>query len=57
MKHFYFVACDTQLPNGGTLLDDRRSRRIERVGILRRVLKRVRRNIPQAFYVQVTRYR
>ena len=57
MKRFYFVACDTVLPNGGTLLDDRLSRQIERISILRRVLKRVRRTIPQAFAVSVKRYR
>lgn len=56
-KHFFFVARDTHMTNGGTLLDDRLSRQIERVGILRRVLKRVRRTIPQAFAINVRRYR
>lgn len=57
MKNSYFVARNTQMPNGGTLLDDRLSRQIERIGILRRVLKRVRRTIPQAFAIHVRRYR
>ncbi|MBK5204068.1 MAG: hypothetical protein JJD98_01260 [Polaromonas sp.] len=57
MKTHYFVAVDTKLPNGGTLIHNRRSRRIERVGTLRRVLKRVRRSIPHAFAIEVRRYR
>ena len=51
-RHF-FVAQDSKLPNGGTLLDDRLSRSIKRMGVLRRVLKRVRRTNPTAYGVEV----
>lgn len=54
---FYFVARDTKLPNGGMLLDARLSRQIDRLGILRRVLKRVRRDVPNAYVVQVKHFR
>ena len=56
-KHYFFVAQDSKLPNGGTLLNDRVSRRIERVGVLLRVLKRVRRYKPAAYAVEVRQYR
>ena len=56
-KHYFFVAQDSKLPNGGTLLNDRLSRRIKRVGVLLRVLKRVRRYKPTAYAVEVRQYR
>ena len=56
-KHHYFVACDSKLPNGGTLLAARLSRRIERVGVLLRVLKRVRRYKSTAYAVEVRQFR
>lgn len=56
-KRHYFVACDSKLPNGGNLLNARLSRRIERVGVLLRVLKRVRRDKPTAYAVEVRQYR
>lgn len=55
-RHF-FVACDSRLPSGQTLVDGRLSRQIHRVGVLKRVLKRVRRDKPAAFAVEVRRYR
>jgi hypothetical protein len=57
MKQYYFIAVDVKLLNGGTLRDDTRSRNIERLGIMRRVLKRVRRAVPNAYGVRVTQYR
>lgn len=57
MKTNYFVTSDVKLPNGGTLLHARFSRPIERVGVLRRVLKRVRRHEPTAYAVQEKHYR
>ena len=51
-EHYFFVAQDSKLPNGGTLRHDRLSRRIKRVGVLLRVLKRVRRNNPAAYGVE-----
>lgn len=52
MKTCYFVACDKALPNGRMLLDVPCSRPIHRIGILRRVMKRVQRHIPEAFAVE-----
>lgn len=57
MKQYYFIAVDVKLPNGSTLRDDTRSRHIERLGIMRRVLKRVRREVPNAYGVRVSQYR
>lgn len=54
MKTHYFVAVDTKLPNGGTLIHDRRSRQIDRLSTVCRVLKRVRRSFPQAYAVKST---
>ena len=56
-KHYFFVAQDSKLPNGGTLLNDRLSRQINRAGVLLRVLKRVRRYEPTAYAVKVSQYR
>ena len=55
-RHF-FVACDSRLPSGQKLSDVPLSREIYRVGVLKRVLKRVRRDKPAAFSVEVRRYR
>lgn len=57
MKTYYIVAVDTILPGGQTLMHDRRSRKIARESIMRRVLKRVRRRLPQAYGVRVDQYR
>ena len=57
MKQYYFVAADIKLPDGGNLRDDTRSRHIERLGTMRRVLKRVRREVPNAYGVRVTHFR
>ena len=51
------MAQDSQLPNGGTLLNERLSRRINRAGVLLRVLKRVRRYKPTAYAVEVRQFR
>ena len=56
-KHYFFVAQDSKLLNGGTLLNDRLSRQINRAGVLLRVLKRVRRYEPTAYAVKVSQYR
>lgn len=56
-KRHYYVACDSKLPNGGKLLNARLSRPIERVGVLLRVLKRIRRYKPTAYGVEVRLYR
>ena len=56
-KHYFFVAQDSKLPNGGTLRHDRLSRRIKRVGVLLRVLKRVLRDKPTAYVVEVRQFR
>ena len=54
---YFFVAQDSKLPNGATLLDDRLSRPIKRLGVLQRVLKRVRHYQPTAYAVKVRQYR
>lgn len=54
MKTHYFVTADTKLPNGGALKRFGCSRVIERLSVLRRVLKRVRRSIPEAYAVRET---
>lgn len=54
MKTYYFVTADTKLPNGGALKRFGCSRVIERLSVLRRVLKRVRRSIPEAYAVRET---
>lgn len=57
VKQYYLVVVDTKLPNGGTLLQDRRSRQINRVGTLLRVLKRVRRHMPKAYAIEAREFR
>ena len=54
---FFCVAVDTKLPNGGAVIHDRRSRHIERLSVMRRVLKRIRRRIPEAYGLEIRRYR
>ena len=56
-KTFYWVVRDAKLPNGGTLLHARLSRPINRLSIMRRVLRRVRRSIPHAYGVRETIFR
>ena len=56
MKTLYFVAVDTDRPNG-LQLHSRISRPISRASIVRRVLKRIRRDIPHAYAVQEDFYR
>jgi len=56
-RRYFFVAQDSKLLTGGTLLNDRVSRRIERMGVLLRVLKRVRRYKATAYAVEVLQYR
>lgn len=56
-SRFFCVAVDTKLPNGGTLIHDRRSRPIHRASIMRRVLKRIRRRLPDAYGLEIRRYR
>ena len=56
-EHYFFVAQDSKLPNGGTILNERLSRRINRAGVLLRVLKRVRRYKPTAYAVEVHQFR
>ena len=56
MKTLYFVAADTKQPNGATH-GARLSRPIDRLSIMRRVLKRVRRSIPHAYGVGETIFR
>lgn len=57
MKTDYFVAQDKVLQNGQTVRDVPCSRPIHRLGILRRVMKRVQRRLPDAFAVERTVYR
>lgn len=53
MKKHYFLAHDVSLPSGGTLRDCRLSRRIARLGTLRKVAKRIQRRVPDTFTVEV----
>lgn len=53
----YFVARDLTLPSGQTLRHDRLSRPIKRLDILQRVNKRIRRDCPAAFMVEVRQFR
>lgn len=57
MKQYYFIAVDIKFPDGSTRRDYTRSRHIERLGTMRRVLKRVRREVPHAYGVQVIHLR
>lgn len=56
MTKHYFVAHDVALPSGGMLRDCRLSRRIASLGTLRRVAKRIKRRMPEAFVVEVSRF-
>lgn len=53
----FLVAHDVRLDSGQTVRDVPCSRSIHRLGILRRVMKRVQRHIPEAFAVERTVYR
>lgn len=53
----YFVARDLMTPSGKMFKDAPLSRLIKRVGILRRVNKRILRHYPTAFMVEVRQYR
>ncbi len=56
-KRFFYVARDYERTDGGTTFNGRLSRRIERVGVLLRVLKRIRRDTPTAYGLEVRQYR
>lgn len=53
----YFVVRDLVLPSGQMIRHSRLSRPIKRLGILRRVSKRIRRDCPAAFMVEVRQFR
>jgi len=54
---YFCVARDYPLPNGSTIVHDRISRRIDRRGILMRVLKRVRRWQSDAYAIEIAQFR
>jgi hypothetical protein len=56
-RRVYFVAVDSRQPNGQRLLNKPVSREVERVSVCRRVFKRLKRRIPDAFMVSVTQFR
>jgi hypothetical protein len=56
-KRFFYVARVYEHQDGGTVFDSRLSRRIERAGVLMRVLKRIRRDTPSAYGIEVRQYR
>lgn len=57
VRDVYYVAHDVVLPSGGRLCDVMLSREIKRVGVLRRVYKRIQRRVPKAFMVESRQYR
>lgn len=56
-RTFHYVGHDITLPDGKRLLSVPLSRQIQRASIARRVYRRIRRRHPDAFCVQVDRYR
>lgn len=57
VRDIYYVAHDVSLPSGGRLCDVMLSREIKRIGVLRRVYKRVQRRVPQAVMVHAMQFR